>query len=87
MYEASLQTLLHCIESTDEKIDRLMLVGHNPGLTELVNYCGYELDNLPTCGVVVLEYTGEFRGNFEHKKCTFVAKYLPKEIALPQADR
>lgn len=80
IYEASLATLLRCIESTDEKTGRLMLVGHNPWLTELLNYCGYQLDNLPTCGVVVLQYKGEFRGNFEQQKCAFIARYFPKEV-------
>lgn len=80
IYEASLQTLLRIIESTHESVDRLMLVGHNPWLTELINYCGYELSNLPTCGVVVFSYTGKLRWNFEPKQCVFVAHYFPKEI-------
>jgi phosphohistidine phosphatase SixA len=58
-----------------------VLIGHNPWLTALINYCGYTLDNLPTWGVVVFDYTADFRGNFEPKKCVFVKQYFPKEVA------
>ena len=80
LYEASLSTLCTVIEKTQEKVDRLVLVGHNPGLTALINHCGYVLDNLPTWGVVVFDYTGELRWNFEQKKCIFVKRYFPKEL-------
>jgi phosphohistidine phosphatase len=78
MYLASATRWMKYIESIDEKNTSVMLVGHNPGLTELVNICGYSLDNLPTCGVVVFRYEGAHRGNFEPKKCVFHASYFPK---------
>jgi phosphohistidine phosphatase len=32
------------------------MVGHNPGITNFVNYSSnLEIDNVPTCGVTVLE--------------------------------
>jgi len=80
IYEASLERLLSVIEKTDENTNRLVLVWHNPWLTELVISCGYELENLPTCGVVVFEYSGDLRGNFEPKKCALVSKLFPKEV-------
>ena len=38
MYLASLTTLLNTIAETTDDIERLMIVGHNPGLEELVMY-------------------------------------------------
>lgn len=80
IYEASLLTLVKVIEKIDEKSDCIVLVWHNPWLTDLVNYCGYTLENLPTCGVVVFRYDGAYRWSFEHKKCSYITHFFPKEV-------
>lgn len=56
LYLASAAGLLQTIRQFDDAWERVMLFGHNPGLTDLVNLladCG--LENLPTCGVAELE--------------------------------
>lgn len=50
LYHASARTILKEISQTEDQLDLLFLFGHNPGLTELVNLLGEDLDNLPTCG-------------------------------------
>ena len=53
LYLASLDRLLDVIVAQDASINNLMIVGHNPGLTSLVNFVSPGLtDNLPTCGIV-----------------------------------
>lgn len=59
IYEASVQTLLALVNNFDEKYHQVALFGHNPGLTDLVNYLAAHLDNIPTCGVVLLEFPFE----------------------------
>jgi phosphohistidine phosphatase len=45
------------IQEQEDYLDGLMLFGHNPGLTYLVNdLSDLDLDNLPTCGVAVLQF-------------------------------
>jgi len=56
IYEASPETLLDVIENIPDEVQHLMLVGHNPGLTMLVNMLGGSLDNLPTCSVVSMAF-------------------------------
>ena len=52
IYGAGENKLLGIIEQIDEKIDRAMLVGHNPGFTYLANLLSdYAISNLPTSGV------------------------------------
>jgi phosphohistidine phosphatase len=52
IYEASVPMLLQVIAGFDDNWSFVMLVGHNPGLTSLVNaLAGSVIDNLPTCGV------------------------------------
>ncbi|HHC71838.1 MAG TPA: histidine phosphatase family protein [Thiotrichales bacterium] len=49
LYLASGKTLLEAVQGTDEGCDTLLLVAHNPGITELSNRLGdARTDNLPT---------------------------------------
>jgi len=53
LYLASLDNLLDVVATQDNGFNNLMLFGHNPGLTDLVNYLVPGLtNNLPTAGVV-----------------------------------
>jgi phosphohistidine phosphatase len=57
VYEAGVATLANLVRALDEKAGHVMLVGHNPGLTDLVEYLSGEvLGNIPTGGVVGLEF-------------------------------
>jgi len=57
LYLAGTADLLQVIARQDSRCSDLMLVGHNPGLTDLANRLvgDYWLDNLPTAGVVALD--------------------------------
>jgi len=53
IYEASPQSLLYMVCQLPEDAKRVMIVGHNPGLTQLANILGdIMIDNLPTAGIV-----------------------------------
>lgn len=53
LYLASLRDLLDVVAAQDNGFNNLMVVGHNPGLTDFVNYLSPGLTgNLPTAGVV-----------------------------------
>lgn len=57
VYLASARALLTLINGVDNAYHDVMLVGHNPGLTELANnLTGGVTENLPTCGVVRMTY-------------------------------
>ena len=56
LYHASTRNLLVVIAEQDEGFNNLMIVGHNPGLTEFANHLIPGLThNIPTCGFVSLE--------------------------------
>jgi phosphohistidine phosphatase len=64
LYLATAEALLervrrHAGDGEADRVETLLLIGHNPGLTELVNLLvdrdTDRLENLPTFGVVVLE--------------------------------
>jgi phosphohistidine phosphatase len=56
LYHASDSRLLETVHSIPAKHDVAFLFGHNPGLTDFVNQVSnLRTDNIPTCGVVVLQ--------------------------------
>ena len=60
LYHATEEDMIDLINEQDDYLDGLMLFGHNPGMTYLVNdLSDLDLDNLPTCGVVVLQFDVE----------------------------
>ena len=56
LYLASLNEILDTIVAQDNGFNNLMIVGHNPGLTDFANFLVPGLtNNLPTAGVVSVE--------------------------------
>jgi len=56
LYEASAAVLLERVRSFDDSWQHVMLVGHNPGLTDFANLLAAAgVDNLPTCGTLVAD--------------------------------
>lgn len=57
LYAASVETWLEVIEQLVPAEDTVLLVGHNPAISELVAYFGCSaVGNVPTCGVVKLDF-------------------------------
>jgi phosphohistidine phosphatase len=57
LYHGSATELQEFIAGLDDAIGSAILFGHNPGMTSLVaNLYGLPIDNLPTCGVVHLQF-------------------------------
>lgn len=53
LYAASVDTIIDVIADQDPGFNNIMIVGHNPGLTQFANYLLPDITpNLPTCGVV-----------------------------------
>lgn len=57
IYDALPFTLLDIINNLDDNNDFIALVGHNPGLTNLLNlYCDTSIQNIPTCGMALIHF-------------------------------
>lgn len=60
LYLGSLSYHVQLAAALLARVDTLLLVGHNETLTELARYLsGRDLGNVPTCGIVALEFAGE----------------------------
>ena len=56
LYLASVNSIFEVIEEQDNGFNNIMIVAHNPGLTEFANILVANVTpNLPTCGVVSVE--------------------------------
>lgn len=57
IYAASPRELLEIIQDFDDTASVVLMVGHNPETTMLANALGdLEIDNVPTCGIVALDF-------------------------------
>ncbi len=56
LYMASSSDLIKIISNINPLVNSIIIFGHNPGLTDLVNLIGDKyIENIPTCGIVELE--------------------------------
>lgn len=57
IYEASAGTLLSLINHVDNKYNNVALIGHNPGLSEIIDYLSDSfIGDIPTSGIVHLKF-------------------------------
>jgi phosphohistidine phosphatase len=79
LYNASVSTLLNVIQNIDDTFQQVMLVGHNPGLTDLAQYLtNVQIDNIPTCGVFCMDFDHPSWQEVAEGKGKFVFFNYPK---------
>ena len=60
LYLGSLSYHCSLLPALFQEVEELFLVGHNQTISELAEYlCGQTLGNVPTSGIVAIEYPGE----------------------------
>lgn len=61
LYLAAPQAIMDVVQAQTDSVACLLVVGHNPGLTDLTHLLlpDFDLDDLPTAGVVVIDCTAE----------------------------
>ncbi len=77
LYPGDLAQLLDVIRALEESALQVMLVAHNPGLSELAQRCAAQITHLPTCAAAVLEYDGAW-GEFAATGLSRVTLETPK---------
>lgn len=59
LYMGSMEFYISLLEESFKTVDTIFLVGHNFTITDLAGYLsGAAIANVPTCGIVALEYAG-----------------------------
>jgi phosphohistidine phosphatase len=84
LYHASATELQEYIGGLDDSHFSVMLFGHNPGMTSLVSHLyGLALDNLPTCGVVHLQFSAESWAEASRSMPCEALIDFPKNVGQP----
>jgi phosphohistidine phosphatase len=79
LYHAGPKVIQDRILETDDAVQTLLFVCHNPGITFFINsLCGPVTNDLPTCGVVVFEVEAEHWSDFAMASKRFVDFDYPK---------
>lgn len=79
LYTFDQEELLDAIRSCSDDIHKLIVFGHNPAMTMLVNRLGDKpLDNLSTTGLVVIDFETDSWKNIENG--TTILTLLPKNL-------
>jgi phosphohistidine phosphatase len=79
LYHASADHLLAVIQAQPIHLQTLILVGHNPGLTELIIDLGVNLDNLPTAGQFAFTVLSDNWKDLSAANCRFDWWASPKK--------
>lgn len=80
LYAASPGDMLIIIKEINENAQSVLLMGHNPGLTDFSNYLsGNPIDNIPTCGIVELHFPRKSWMEIELGSCTLGFFEYPKK--------
>lgn len=79
LYLASLDDLISAVMAQDDGFNSLMVVAHNPGLTQFANYLSPGLtNNLPTAGVVSVQIDRDDWNLHERPTCELLVHDYPK---------
>jgi phosphohistidine phosphatase len=74
LYAVEADDLLDVIHKLGDKLERVMLFGHNPEMTDLAHRFSGEITHMPTCAVA--EFT------FDAKSWSNIGKVRPAKVAL-----
>ena len=78
IYEADYRTLIRVVNTIDQQFHTVMLFGHNPGLSDLVNeLCNPVISSLPTAGIAELEFSVNNWNDVDAGTAVLKNKYFP----------
>lgn len=82
MYNAAPEQLLEIVQQCDDSIERLLLVGHNPGIEQLATrLTGNAVDDFPTATLVEIELAEEHWRDVGQSSRRLVRLISPKDLA------
>ena len=80
LYFATAGWILNVISKLPKEINSCLFVGHNPGITDLINDLGVTLDNLPTASAICFEFQVDKWGDITPKRANFKWIKLAREL-------
>lgn len=79
IYEASAKTIVNLIKEVDNQVNTFFLVGHNPSLNIFTSQFINFKKNIPTTGIIEIEFNCDNWRNIEECKCRLISFDYPKK--------
>lgn len=79
LYEASLKEILEIVTFIEDEYDEVFIVGHNPGLNTLAFYLVDFNENIPTSGILEIEFDSQTWREISKKNAKLVSFEYPKK--------
>jgi phosphohistidine phosphatase len=79
LYAVGADDLLDVVRGLDDKVERVMVVGHNPELAALAHRFSSEITHMPTCAVAAFTFDAKSWSNVGKDKPAMVALEYPKQ--------
>jgi phosphohistidine phosphatase len=81
LYHCSATSILNMISSYSDNYQSVMIIAHNPGLTNLINnITNISLDNLPTTGLAEIEFNINSWSDISYDNSNLVDLKFPKQL-------
>lgn len=80
IYDATTDELLAIVRTTDDSVDRLMMVGHNPGFERLASLLAGHQIEMPTGSVAEIELASDKWGDAGDTGARLTRLIKPKEL-------
>lgn len=79
MYEAHFSVLEKIIYEIDDKNNIVFFIGHNPGLSNLVEILSGMIQDIPTCAIVEISFDTNSWKNISKENSTLISYEYPKK--------
>ena len=80
LYYQNRETIKNLIKTQDDKINKIMIIGHNPYLHYFIqDYSEKDILKFPTCSLAILRFEGDWR-KFINLNINLALFLTPKEI-------
>ena len=82
LYHASPKELEQIVRTCKPEVNVLLLVGHNPGLTEFASLLcpNHAVENIPTCGAYGIRFRIDTWKDLSSQNATFLFFQYPKKL-------
>ena len=83
LYHSSSDLIFDYVLKINNKYNKAIIVGHNPGLTNIINkLTNLKLDNLPTSGIVIIVFDVDNWENINYQSGLVEWIKFPKDLKL-----
>jgi phosphohistidine phosphatase len=79
LYPGQVSELLSMIHGLDDKLERVMLFGHNPAVAELAHHLSSAITRMPTCAVAEFSFDAKSWSEIDGATLAHVTLDFPKK--------